>query len=155
MSSILFTGRHLYLFFCIFSFTVIYSSLWWFVWVGIFVWLLLIFLLWKISKQSRKNNEINHDAPITHWKNICHALFHDPVLPYSLFFLILFIYSWEAQRERQRHRQWRSRFPMGSPMWDSILGSQDHTLSWRQMLNHWATQASLSVQFKSHTRQIS
>ena len=27
-------------------------------------------------------------------------------------------------------------------MWDSILGLQDHALSWRQALNHWATQAS-------------
>ena len=28
-------------------------------------------------------------------------------------------------------------------MWDSILGLQDHALGQRQMLNHWATQASL------------
>ena len=28
-------------------------------------------------------------------------------------------------------------------MWDSILELQDHALSQRQMLNHWATQASL------------
>ena len=27
-------------------------------------------------------------------------------------------------------------------MWDSILGLQDHALSRRQMLNHWATQVS-------------
>ena len=37
----------------------------------------------------------------------------------------------------------RSRLPMGSPMWDSIPGPQDHTLSQRhQTLNHWTTQAS-------------
>ena len=28
-------------------------------------------------------------------------------------------------------------------MWNSIPGPWDHTLSWRQTLNHWATQASL------------
>ena len=30
----------------------------------------------------------------------------------------------------------RGRLPKGRAMWDSILGSQDHTLSRRQMLNH-------------------
>ena len=30
----------------------------------------------------------------------------------------------------------RNRLPKGRAMWDSILGSQDHTLSRRQMLNH-------------------
>ena len=34
----------------------------------------------------------------------------------------------------------RSRLTAGIPMWDSIPGPQDHNLSWRQMLNHWATQ---------------
>ena len=56
------------------------------------------------------------------------------------FFKILFIYSWQTHRKRQRHRG-RSRLHAGSPMWDSIPGPQDHALSQRQMLNHWATQA--------------
>ena len=34
----------------------------------------------------------------------------------------------------------RSRLHAGSLMWDSIPGLQDHVLSWRQALNHWATQ---------------
>ena len=42
----------------------------------------------------------------------------------------LFIYSWETQRERGRDpSRGRSRLPLGSPMWDSILGQQDHALS--------------------------
>ena len=36
----------------------------------------------------------------------------------------------------------RSRLPTVSPMWDLIPGPRDHALSWRQMLNHWATQVS-------------
>ena len=32
-------------------------------------------------------------------------------------------------------------------MWDLIPGRQDHTLGLRQMLNHWATQASLIPSF--------
>ena len=54
--------------------------------------------------------------------------------------MFLFIYSWEIQRERQRHRQKKKQAPAGSLMWDSIPGPQDHNLSQRQMLNHWATQ---------------
>ena len=30
----------------------------------------------------------------------------------------------------------RSRLHAGSPMWDSILGLQDHTLGQREALNH-------------------
>ena len=47
-------------------------------------------------------------------------------------------------RERQRHRG-RSRLLTGSRMWDSIPGFRDHTLSWGQMLNCWATQVSPSI----------
>ena len=44
------------------------------------------------------------------------------------FFKILFIYSWETQRGRGRDTgRRRSRLHIGSPMWDSILGLQDHT----------------------------
>ena len=52
----------------------------------------------------------------------------------------------DTQRGRDIDRE-RSRLPMGSPMWDSILGLWDHVLSRRQMLNHQATQASLFVSF--------
>ncbi|CAK7312542.1 hypothetical protein VULLAG_LOCUS16864 [Vulpes lagopus] len=41
-----------------------------------------------------------------------------------------------SAREKQRHigRGRRSRLHAGSPMWDSILGPRDHTLSQRQTL---------------------
>ena len=35
--------------------------------------------------------------------------------------------------------------PVGSLIWGSILWPQDHALSWRQMLSHWATQGSLEL----------
>ena len=44
----------------------------------------------------------------------------------------------ERQRERERGRdtgRGRSRLHAGSPMWDLILGLQDHDLGQRQMLN--------------------
>ena len=53
----------------------------------------------------------------------------------DFFFKILFIYSWETQRERERERERgrdtgreRSRLHAGSPTWDSIPGLQDEAL---------------------------
>ena len=62
-----------------------------------------------------------------------------------LFFLInLFIYDSYRERERQRHRQREKQAPCtGSPMWDSILGLQDHALGQRQAPNRCTTQGSL------------
>ena len=59
-----------------------------------------------------------------------------------IFLKVLFIYSWEAQREADIGRG-RSSLPARSLMWDSIPGPRDHDLSQRQTLNHWATQVSL------------
>ena len=62
------------------------------------------------------------------------------------FLKILFIYSWETYTERGRDiGRERSRLHAGSLMWDSIPGLQDHILSQRQTISHWATQASLIV----------
>ena len=48
---------------------------------------------------------------------------------FFFFFKVLFIYSWETEWERGRDTgRGRSRLHAGSPMWDSILGLQDHTL---------------------------
>ena len=76
-------------------------------------------------------------------------------LPLHFFFFlkILFIYSWETDRERQRHRG-RSRLHARSPTWDPIPGLQDYALSQRQMLNHWATQVSLSLHFCCHPSSL-
>ena len=52
-----------------------------------------------------------------------------------------FIYSWERGRDTGRRG---SRLPAGSLIWDSIPGLRDHALSWRQTLNCWATQGSVS-----------
>ena len=41
-------------------------------------------------------------------------------------------------KDRERGRdtgRWRSRLPVGSPMWDSMPGPWDHALNPRQMLN--------------------
>ena len=43
---------------------------------------------------------------------------------------ILFIYSWETQRGRDRQREKQA--PCREPNWDSILGLQDHILGWRR-----------------------
>ena len=52
----------------------------------------------------------------------------------------------DRQRERSRDiGRGKSRLHAGSPMWDSIPGPGDQTLSQRQMLNHWATLVSLTL----------
>ena len=54
---------------------------------------------------------------------------------------ILFIYSWKTHRERQRHRQREKQASCREPSVELDPGTLDHALSWRQMLNRWATQA--------------
>ena len=60
---------------------------------------------------------------------------------------IVFIYSWETHRERQRHRQREKQAPTGSLMQDLIPGPWDHALNQRQTLNHWANQVPHTLQF--------
>ena len=59
---------------------------------------------------------------------------------FCFFFKILFTYS-ERGRDIGRGR---IRIPVRNLMQDSIPGPRDHTLSWRQILNHWATQLPLA-----------
>ena len=59
-----------------------------------------------------------------------------PLFSFLFFFKILFIYSQETQRERERGEReigrdtgrGRIRLHAGSPTWDLIPGLQDHTL---------------------------
>ena len=62
---------------------------------------------------------------------------------YSFFKKRFYLFIHERHKERGKDTgRGRSRLHAGSPMWDSIPGLWDHNLSWRQMLNCWATQAS-------------
>ena len=60
---------------------------------------------------------------------------------FFFFFLRFYLFLHERQRERERERErerardtgrGRSWFAVGSPIWDSIPGPQDHALSQRQ-----------------------
>ena len=54
----------------------------------------------------------------------------------------------DIERERGRDTgRGRSVLHEGNPMWDSMLGLQDHVLGQRVALNHWATQVSLYFNF--------
>ena len=73
---------------------------------------------------------------------------------FILFFVKDFISSWERHTERERERErgrdtggGRSRLHAGNPMWNTILGLQDHAPGQRQALNRWATRGSLMQGF--------
>ena len=59
------------------------------------------------------------------------------------FFKVLFIYSWETHRERQRKREKQA--PCGEHNVGLNPRTWDDALSQRQTLNHWATQVSLET----------
>ena len=56
----------------------------------------------------------------------------------SFFYIFFFIH--ERHREKQRHRQREKQAPRREPDAGLDPGPQDHALSRRQLLNHWATQ---------------
>ena len=64
------------------------------------------------------------------------SFFSSSPLPFLKYFIYLFMRDSEGGRDIGRGR---SSLPAGSAMWHSIPGPQDHNLSQRQMLNHWAT----------------
>ena len=68
-----------------------------------------------------------------------HVKFTIHFLKLFLFFKILFIYSWETQRDSQRHRQREKQLPVRPDPW-----IRDPTISQRQRLNCWATQMPLT-----------
>ena len=69
-----------------------------------------------------------------------------------LFFLIFHLFMRDTERGRDIGRG-RSRLHAGNLMQDSIPGPQDHDLSQRQTLNHWATQASHHATLKESNKK--
>ena len=71
------------------------------------------------------------------------------ILELKFIFYWFYLFIHERHRERQRSRdtgRGKIRLHVGNPIWDSMPGPQDHTLSQRQTLNHWATQVSLGAE---------
>ena len=74
-----------------------------------------------------------------------------PLLNPDFYFYFYFFFSYLFMRDPERGRdtgRGRSRLPEGSPMGVSIQ-TRDPALSWRQTLNHWATQAPHDFFFNS------
>ena len=78
------------------------------------------------------------------WYNLCEQLLKSGFSFILYFFKRFYLFMHERHREKGRDtgRERGSTLHAGSLMWDSIPGLQDHALSQRQMLNHWATKAS-------------
>ena len=93
-------------------------------------------------KASLYGKKINHKYSLTIY--FSHFIFSFP-----FFKKILFIHETHTMRGRDIGRG-KNRLPLGSLMPDSIPGPWDHNLSQRQMLNHWAAQASQFPLLSSH-----
>ena len=95
----------------------------------VFPWLIIYHLGGKLAIYFR------FILPVLWWEQWSWLSF------FSFFLEILFVYSWETQKERGRDTgRGKSRLNAGSPTWDSNPRLRDHDLIQRQMLNHWATQ---------------
>ena len=108
-------------------------------------------MTWAGSKSGTFNQLSHPDAPVHFWcffflfsspslKNKLKELFRyfgwkhfvGTVLQIHFFFFKDLIYSWETQRKRGKDSdRGRSRFHIGSPMWDSIPGLQGPVLGQR------------------------
>ena len=95
-----------------------------------------IYTCWLISV-SQAQQQAFKVCCVSVWSNILAT----SVFICQIFFLrfCLFIHE-NTERESRDTGRGRSRLHGGSPMWNSILGLQNHALDWRQVLNRWATQ---------------
>ena len=74
----------------------------------------------------------SHVSKTFYWNNSTCSILQS----HSFFFLRFYLFIHEKQRERGRDTgRGRSRLHVGSPMWYSIPGFQDHALGQRQALN--------------------
>ena len=100
----------------------------------------------SLSTSGHRNSLTDTKWPIVWLKGLlcCVDITVSSYLFFLFFFFKFFIYFMiVTERERQRHRQREKQAPCtGSPMWDSILGLQDHALGQRQAPNRCATQGS-------------
>ena len=116
---------------------------------------------WRISKHTLIEL-VDQDLTITNYHTNFMLLlypiakfctqFPTPYFFFFLFFLRFYLFFHDRHRENERERErgrdtgrGRSRLHAGNPMWDSIPGLQDHTLSRREVLNRWAIQVSLLI----------
>ena len=84
------------------------------------------------------------------WHQESHALLTEPIrCPQNIFVLYIFFRFYLFMRDTQRQRQAEGEAgSMQGTWWGTRSQDQDHALSQRQMLNDWATQASLCFTFK-------
>ena len=107
----------------------------------------------KMSNCPSSDDENNNVAFHVPWVALLQYLSHGPI-PWTLsytqdknFFQRFYLFIHERHTERGRDTgRGRSRLPAENLMQGCIPGLRDHSLSQRQTLNHWATQASLSGQ---------
>ena len=111
--------------------------------------------IWHFNNQNILPYLIPHDIilfvkclicieKITMFNNIEEQIY---LFIYYLFILTFYLFNHERHTERQRDRQRENQAPHRSLMWDLIPGPWDYTMSWRQTVNHWATQAPLNLFF--------
>ena len=85
------------------------------------------------SMQGARCGTRSWDSRITPWAKGRRSTAEPPRDPHVCIFKNLIYLFIEAERERGRDTgRGRSRLHARSPMWDSILGLQDHTPGWRR-----------------------
>ena len=97
------------------------------------------------SMQGAQCGTQSWDSRIRPWAEGTRSTTEPPRHPHSNFIFFLRFYLFIHERHRKRGRdtgRGRNRLHVGSRTRDLIPGLKDQALGWRQVLNHWATQAS-------------